>query len=304
MIEFKEVSYGGWSTCYQVSNGIIDLIITGEVGPRIIRLGFNDGPNQFCNVDEDLGKTGGDEWLMYGGHRFWHAPEDEVRTYYPDNVPVTVEENNGIVTITQPTETTTGLQKQIILTMNPDSAQVKVTHKLTNHSPFAITCAPWALSVMRPGGKAILPLPPRGSHPEDLLPVNSLIMWSYDDMSDPRWTWGKRFILLSQDVNNAQPQKLGASIPDGWVAHLNDGVLFVKQFDIFPEATYPDMGSHGEVFTNDYMLELETVGVLGPIEPESSAEHTETWNLFQGVGAVSNDADVEANVLPKVESIK
>jgi hypothetical protein len=227
-----------------------------------------------------------------------------VRTYYPDTTPITVEEKDGVVTVTQPTETTTGLQKQLFITMDPDKAQVKVVHRLTNHSLFAITTAPWALSVMAPGGTAIVPLPPRGSHPEDLLPVNTLVMWSYVDMSDPRWTWGQQFILLRQDSNTDKPQKLGAVVPDEWAAHLNDGVLFVKQFDTFPGATYPDMGSQAEIFTNDFMLELETMGVLQSIEPGSYAEHVETWNLFQGVDPVSNDADVLANVMPHVATIK
>jgi len=46
--------------------------------------------------------------------------------------------------------------------------------------------APWALTVMPPGGTCIIPLLPRGTHPEDLLPGNLLTLWLYTDMSDPR----------------------------------------------------------------------------------------------------------------------
>ena len=29
----------------------------------------------FKEYDEQMGKTGGDEWRIYGGHRLWIAPE-------------------------------------------------------------------------------------------------------------------------------------------------------------------------------------------------------------------------------------
>ena len=59
--------------------------------------------------------------------------------------------------------------------------------------------APWALSVMDTGGTAIIPLPPRGSHEDNLLPANSMTFWAYTDMADPRWTWGEKYLLLRQD---------------------------------------------------------------------------------------------------------
>ena len=35
----ERTSYGGWPNCYRLSNGLIDLVVTADVGPRIIRLG-------------------------------------------------------------------------------------------------------------------------------------------------------------------------------------------------------------------------------------------------------------------------
>jgi hypothetical protein len=43
---------------------------------------------------------------------------------------------------------------------------------------------------------AIIPLPQRGTHPENLLPTTSLVLWQYTHMSNPRWTWGSQYILL------------------------------------------------------------------------------------------------------------
>lgn len=300
MTEFRKIAYGGWDTCYQLSNGIIDLVITGEVGPRIIRFGFQDGANEFCEVAEQMGKTGGDEWRIYGGHRLWHAPEVKARTYSVDNSPVNVTQKADMVHVIQPEESDNRIQKELEIRMESGAAHVQVTHRLRNTGPWAVSFAPWALSVMAAGGMAILPLPPRGSHPADLLPVNTLTMWSYTDMSDPRWKWGSRYIMLKQDSNATTPQKLGASVPAGWAAHLRNGNLFVKRFNWDADATYADMNSSVEIFTNNFMLEVETLGPLTTIPPGGAVEHVEDWYLFSGVNASANDDDIDANILPHI----
>ncbi len=298
----EKVSYGGWKNCVRLSNEIIELIVTADVGPRIIRFGFAGGDNEFREFEEMLGKTGGDEWRIYGGHRFWHAPEVHPRTYYPDNSPVDVEQHADCVRIIQPTEPTTRIQKEIDLHLSPDTAHVKLTHRLRNTGLWAVELAPWALSVMAQGGKAIIPLPPRGSHEENLLPANTLTLWAYTDMSDPRWTWGRKYVILAQDPDMASPQKAGLMVPDGWAAYARGGHLFVKRFTYVPAARYPDWGCSVETFTNAEFMEVETLAPLVNLEPGGVSEHVEHWFLFDDVFVPDDDADVDKHVLPRVQS--
>ncbi len=58
------------------------------------------------------------------------------------------------------------------------------------------------------------------------------------------------------------------------------------------------MGSNFETFTNESMLEVETLGPLTRVEPGECVEHIETWQLFGDVPSPQNDADVEAHILP------
>jgi hypothetical protein len=299
---FEKIAYAGWENCYRLANDTIDLVITGDVGPRIIRLGFIGEENEFCEVKEMLGKTGGDEWRIYGGHRFWHSPEDPVRTYYPDNAPVSVQEKAGVVHVVQPVEPTTGMQKELDITLSPDEAKVTVVHRMRNLGIWPVELAPWALSVMTTNGTAIIPFPPRGTHPENLLPANTITLWPFTNMADARWTWGQKYVLLKQQEGNTVPQKVGVMVPDGWAAYARNGHLFVKTFDFDPAATYPDLGCCFETFTNEFMLEVETVGPLTKLEPNGVVEHVETWHLFKGAPVPENDADVEANVLPKIQA--
>src|SRR5688500_11349363 len=105
----EKIDYKGWPNCYRLSNGVVDLVITTDVGPRVIRFGFLGEDNEFKEYAEMSGKTGGDEWRIYGGHRLWHAPEAAPRTYFPDNAPVQIEEHAGFVRLIQSVETTTGI---------------------------------------------------------------------------------------------------------------------------------------------------------------------------------------------------
>jgi len=178
---------------------------------------------------------------------------------------------------------------------------------LTNTGPWEVELSPWALSVMPPGGTAIVPLPPRGTHAENLMPTGALALWAFTDLSDPRWTWGQKYVLLRQDENRAAPQKIGVLAPGdpvgaGWIAYARKN-LFLKAFHYFEEAVYPDMGSTVETFTNDEMLEVETLGPIEYLPPGESVDHIEDWFLFRDVAPPQNDAEVEQNVLPHIRSV-
>jgi hypothetical protein len=200
----------------------------------------------------------------------------------------------------QPTETTTGIQKEIDIRLSASEAHVELTHRLRNTNLWAVELAPWAISVMAPGGKAIIPLPPRASHEESLLPTNVITLWAYTDMADRRWVWGSKYVTLGQDRRANTPQKAGFMVTDGWAAYAREGHLFVKKFSYLEGERYPDFGCSVEVFTDADMLELETLAPLARIRPGSTVEHVEHWFLFRDVPVPSGDTDVDSQVLPKI----
>jgi len=294
----NKITYAGWENCYQLSNDKMILIITADVGPRIIHCGLRGQANLFKEYPDQIGKTESDNWLIFGGHRLWHAPESLSRTYYPDLEPVHIQEiENGLIA-TQKPEPTTGLQKQIEIRLSEDKPEAYLIHRLFNHNLWAVETAPWCLSVMAPGGVAILPLPPRGPHPDCILPTSSLAIWPYTDLSDKRWVFGKQYILLNQDTSSSQPQKLGIYSTEGWAAYINMNTLFLKQVPTHFDATYPDLGVNFEVFTNREMLELESLGPIDSIPPKGKIEHQEHWTLIAKVPTPESEADVQKFVVP------
>lgn len=305
----EKVNYGGWTNCIRMSNGTIELIATTDVGPRIIRFGFVGQDNEFYEAADQIGKTGGEAWRAYGGHRLWHAPEANPRTYALDNSPVNYQMAGDTLRLIQDTEATTGVQKEIELTM--DSNRVHVVHKLTNRNLWAVEFAPWSISQMAPGGEAILPQDPYSPHPaipdfpgqviddKYYLPVRSIALWSYAKLDDPRWVFTSKYIILKHDPSRDRPQKIGISNEENWGAYARNGHLFMKKMVYQEGAVYPDRGSSFEVFTNAAMLELETLGPMVKLEPGATVTHIEDWYLFDRVSFENTDESIDANVMPK-----
>jgi hypothetical protein len=294
----ETVDFGGWPNCIRLSNGEIELVATTDVGPRIIRLGFVGGQNLFHNFPATLGRTGDAEWNNYGGHRLWCAPEVFPRTYAPDNTPVEHDWDGTTLTLRN-SEVGNGLEKEIRVTLSPTAPRVEVTHRIINRNPWAVELAVWALSVMAQGGRAIYPHEDFMPHPDVLLPARPLVLWHFTDMSDPRWTWGRKYIQLRQDPTATTKQKLGMLNSKGWAAYLLGGDAFIKRYPYKSGATYPDMGCNTETYTDPDMLEVETLGPLTRLEPGAYVDHAESW-LVAKVDCGPTDADIDAHILPLV----
>jgi hypothetical protein len=302
-VKIEKTAYKGWPNCYRISNGEVDLIVTTDVGPRVIRFGFEGGQNVFKEFDEQLGKTGEKQWMPRGGHRIWIAPEDVKDTYALDNAPVKVETKGDVITLTQSVEPETGLEKQISVKLAATGSNVEVVHRLTNRGKTAREFAPWALTMMAPGGHGLTGFPPRGTHPEQLDPTNPLVMWAFTNLSDPRWTFTKKYMVLKQDPKNTgQPQKLGTFNVDTWGAYSLGSDLFIKRYRADKTKPYTDMGCSYETFTNQDFLELETLGPVRNVKPGESAEHTERWSLHKNIRFPSwTDEELDRVLLPMLK---
>jgi hypothetical protein len=278
------VSFGGWKNNLRLANEHAELIVTLDVGPRVISYRTANGANVFKTFDAQLGRTGEPEWQSRGGHRFWLAPEHPVLSYIPDNDAVAHR-------VVSPNEAEfihwlgeqLPIRKTLTVALDQNSTRVTVTHRAENVGANRVSLATWGLSVMAPGGTEIIPLPPLGEHPRDLLPNRPMVLWPFTDMTDPRWRWGRRFIMLRQA--NAGPTKAGLAHTERWIAYHQGESLFIKTIEFIEGATYPDFGCNFETFTNEEMLEVEALGPLVELAPGESASHTERWELFSEVPA-------------------
>lgn len=286
----SDVPYFGFQKNIRVSNGEIELVFPTEYGPRIQRFARAGGENIFGEVSplaQGNDTPFGDRWHIYGGHRLWYAPESDPRSYWPDNAPVDVVTTPAAggatrITLTQRIEEHSRLLKTLSVTVPPAGVRVDVVHRLDNRGAFDVELAPWALSVMAKGGRAIFPHADFVPHPVALAPARPLVLWPFTRMNDPRWTWGDRYFYLRQDPGATTPQKVGFYDDRGWMAYALGALLFVKTHRPRP-GPHADFGCNVETFTNEGILELETLGPLVRLAPGASIEHDESWYLHDGV---------------------
>ena len=78
--------------------------------------------------------------------------------------------------------------------------------------------------------------------------------------------------------------------------------LLVKRYPTDPAGTYADLGCNTEIFTNESMLELETLGPLASLAPGAEAVHDEAWSIVRAdVG--ETDDDLDRDLLPIVQGL-
>lgn len=281
--------------CIPLENDAISLLVTQSVGPRIISLRLNGGDNLFAELaDFVTERPDGETFRFYGGHRLWHAPEHMPRTYIPDDEPVDIVPTRTGLSITQPVEVQTGIEKSIQISLVEDKPQVIIHHTLTNRGLWLVENAPWAITQLRKGGVAILP---QSQEQTAFLPNRSLVFWSYTDIAHPHVSWGNRYILLHAEME--APFKVGFPNPRGWLAYWIDGALFVKRATFDTKAEYYDFNSSSECYCNDKFIELETLAPISKIAPGESVTHTETWELYADI-EYPEDEDVAQEIVEKL----
>lgn len=315
MIEQKEVIHQKFGRCIALSNGLIEAWVTVDLGPRIIRFarigGENilfediaDEENQYKNAEVFYSAFGKDLGVfhLYGGHRLWAAPEQLPRTYYPGNTPVDFELTEYGILLRCGEQRWTQQKMEIEIVMKDNSDTIDLYHKITNMGAWPQKFAPWCITVLSRGGKEIIPMPKRKT---GLLHNRKLTLWEYTKMNDPRVYWGDRYITLMQDVSVKTAFKIGIDSDAGWAAYCNHGDLFVKRFDMISGGSYPDDGMNYETFTNEYILEMESLGELKEVLPGESSSHHESLQLIGGVQCPSNrEEEIDRVVQQYIETEK
>lgn len=275
--------------CVSLSNNWLNLLVTQSVGPRIICLRLHGEDNPFANLPDFVTiRPDGKAYHFYGGHRLWHAPEHMLRTYILDDSPVDIIPTQNGLSVIQPPEPETGIQKSMSIELVENRPQIHVTHELTNLGSWAVECAPWAITQLKTGGVAILP---QNGESAGLLPNRALALWPYTDMASPNVHWGSRYIWINAQMTS--PLKIGFANPRGWMAYWLNGSLFVKRARYEAGMAYYDFGSSSECYCNDQFLELETLAPIRTVQPGTSVSHVETWELYKKEACPCDEQDIQ-----------
>jgi hypothetical protein len=302
-MQITKENYHGWPNTYRLSNGLIEAHVVTDVGPRIIDLRVPGGANLF-HIREGLGGTGEATYMFRGGWRLWIAPERSETTYALDNVACEAETvDESTLRVTALPQPAAGIQKIIEVSLSRGEPRLRLVSHIKNISDHPLTYAAWSLPVMRPGGRAFVPLDVGSLSAFDA--TRRLLLWSYARFADPRYRFGDRLIQIDSAKVPAPPvdqtgrgddeSKIGVDSAQGWAAYLIESTLFLKRFP-HPAGEYPDGGATIEVYSNHEFLELEHLGLLTTIAPAEEIVFPEDWWLFTGANVPTAEADAIAKL--------
>lgn len=255
-------------------NGCVEIIIPLEFGLRIGHFSLLGEKNVFFEQPNDMTDLSTPEgWRVRGGHRMWLAPESE-KVYCPDNAPIeyTLLENG--VEIFQQEDPWLHVKKSMRIVFH-DGAEVEVTNRVENTGEEAIRCSVWAISAMAPGGVEELSFALRDGGYDHW---HRISMWDYTSLGDDRAEYRRDGIKLTHRPIDRK-YKIGVGHPYGPVRYTNNGITFVKEFDVKPEMEYPDANVSFETFMCKHMVEIESLSPLMTIAPGETGAHTEIWRL-------------------------
>jgi hypothetical protein len=258
-----------------ISLGPYLLQVATDFGPRIVGFRRDGGPDLMAVLGPGvvIDRPDSGIYRFRGGHRLWAAPEVPSITYAPDDEPCEISTGSENASVVGPPDRA-GLVKRIDLSHSDDGPLVD--HVLTNAGSEPIQVAPWAITQLRLGGTAIIPIDGKAD-PDRLQAHASLALWPYTDLGDPRVTWHEGALMVRAQAGPAF--KIGTGPDPGRLGYLLDGHLFTKTVEPAREGGYPDRGAVGQFYLGDAFCELETVGPLVNLQPEEETSHREVWAM-------------------------
>lgn len=290
MVRIQEIeNFKNYGRVLSLSNGIIKSYVTLDIGPRIIFFGFENGENiLFDSCEEFTSKTDekyeklfgkGRAWNNFGGHRIWITPESWPETYTPDDkkVSYSVTENGAIFTKEPDREVGIAITLEVI--MDSDDSNMRVNMKVKNISSSDKEFSIWGLSVSSKGGTLIVPM---NTNNTGLLANRNISVWPYTKLNDERVYFGSKYVTLKQDPKNTHPFKLGFDLNCGNVFYVNHGDVFLKSFETnHPEGLYPDNNCSFETYTDNTILEIESLSEIKTVKPAGEYSSSERWSLLK-----------------------
>ena len=289
-VTIKKIQYKTFGEALEISNGSIEAVVTTDIGPLILRYAFVGGSNIMFNDDD--GKRisehpsfaehyyEGAYWRNYGGNRLWVSPEKMPNTYYPYFNKVDVELLSNGAVFTQEPQTANGVALKTKVVMD-EEGNLTVTHNVKNITTEEKRLSAWSITVLNKGGLEIVP---NNDNDTGLLPNRRIVAWPYTNLADDRVYIGKKYITLRQDHNGDGAFKLGLDNRSGTAMYAVDDNVFVVKYEHDENGEYDDFGCSFESYTNEEILELETLSAVHYLAPGETVTHTEHWSLHKNSG--------------------
>lgn len=301
--------YNSWGwTSVVMNNGLVTVATMPDIGARIMQYDLGDHSSIFVNPSM-VGKVGtpnqNGAWLNYGGYKVWPAPQDrwswippvvigvgkyshEIIDQTSDSVSVFVRSDEEVWT---KHSMLPGLVCERRAVVYKGSSRVKVEQTFVNTTENAMNWSIWDVTQSRV------------QHGTEKDYEN---FWIYFPIKTEGSVFGAKGVKTSASSNGwkgevapgiygvqflPEGKKIFADSPEGWIAYVDEkeGYAYLKVFEIWEGADYPDGGARNEAWMNNNpaYFEVEVVSPIWDIEPNGGTiTFVEDWYAAKMFGPV------------------
>lgn len=288
MIQIKKNKRYG--RCAHIEFSTLKIIVTLDLGPRIVHFGIDNKNLIFEDKNETITKDSSalfsvDDplWRLYAGHRIWKSPEYD-DTYYPDNVKCDYEIVQDGIIIKSPIEKKNNIQKILdikVITGN----KIRILNKIVSFSEESKEIACWAITAFKAGG--CLSINTNDVPENQFLPNRNIVLWPYSSILDKRLRLGDEKIEILASKNKKYedvPFKMGVLIKDEPIVSYSLGKHIVTKKINDKTRINPigfvDRDCNIEIYTNNKMIEIESLSSLYNLEKGDEIILEEEWEII------------------------
>jgi hypothetical protein len=271
------IEFGGYGVEVDPADG--GRIVEFSLGGKSIILPLTESPEAF-------------------GSSIWPSPQSDWNWPPPlelDRLPWQVISDPKSLVMQSETSKKLGLSVRQRITAEPDKGSVLLEYEFFNHGSQPRKVAPWQNTRVRPRGLTFYP----ASRPTYNYKYNTLVLAPED-----------KIVWFAHDPTKFKDsQKSFADGEEGWLAHLDDRLLFIKVFDdVKPSEQAPEEGEIVlYVHDSGKFVEVENQGAFQAIQPGSSITWTVRWVLRQlpdAIAATRGSSALAAYVRATVAEIR
>lgn len=273
-VTVTEIDYHGWSHCFRLSNGTVELVVVPKIG-RVMRYGYVGGLNLLWENPDLAGKPPlASGWTNYGGDKMWPAPQSDWN--WPPDAQIDGSEwraetiKDG-VRITSPDSTVSKIRIVREITMAAYGSEVRFHNRMDNLGGRHLM-GPWQITQLDDPYSVYVPFEPTSQNPKGW---RVLVGGPLNASTYTLTTEGIRLSRSSADF------KVGAFSKKGEITASKGDTVFHASTKVFARGHYSDGGSPLQVYSNAQAkyVEAELLGPLNPMENEEGALLDVTWRL-------------------------
>jgi hypothetical protein len=246
-------------------------------GARIVEFSLG-GRNALVSITDSPDAHGSSIWSSPQSDWNWPPPPEL------DRLPWRVQQARDALVLESSVVDSLGLKVVQRIVPEERSKSVRIDYEFANVGTKGRMLAPWQNSRVRPNGVTFYP----ASRPTYDIPENTLFLAPSNGVS-----WFRH-----RPEESKESRKSYADAREGWVAHLDDRLLFIKQFeDVSPENQAP---MEGEVLLyvhhSGRFVEIEQQGKYEEIPVGASRFWAVRWYLREVPDSIPVEVGSEALV--------